>query len=236
MKLLSTLILGGILFLSGCREEDSVEAVCSASCTVITGRFTTDGGRTGLANVPLELEWVNFNGVAGATVHRKARATTDANGNYTLRFHISDNELNDGVYKLHYRVDTKSYITDRDSQGLGVLGADIKRDTVITSNWLLPRKAYLHLEVTNPVQASEYFAAEYGFRLGNFSTIGRFNYGIVSMLYSPGRPTTATADVEIAANQPVELKVDKTKGGQRSIQRDTIQLTPGARYVHRITY
>jgi hypothetical protein len=54
--------------------------------------------------------------------------------------------------------------------------------------------------------------------------------------HSTGSPSCASADVEIAANQPVELKIDKTKNGQRIIQRDTILLAPGARYDQQITY
>lgn len=228
------LLLGASLLLTGCAKESGFEPACNGSCTVITGRFSTDDGRTGLAGVPLELKWVNFTGISHADIHRKTATSTDAKGNYTLRFHISDEELADGVFEITYRVDSKQYIVDRDN--LGYADSRLKRDTIIVSNWLLPRKAYLHFDVTNPAQVTSYFSADCSFRHGGLGNGGQFNYDIATTIYSAGYPALAAADVEIAPNQPVEVMTTRLRNGQYVRERDTIQLAPGARAVRQITY
>lgn len=237
MKRLPEILLVGVLsLLAGCGERQSVEPTCNSTCTVITGKFTTDGRRTGLANVPLELKWVGSTSAFSTDVRRKATTTTDANGNYTLRFYISDNELKKGVYKITYKTTRNDLIINQYGDGFSVIASDIKRDTVIVSDWLLPRKARVHFVVTNPTQAAEYLAAEYGFDNGPIYGIGRFGYNSVYTLYSPSGGTASAGDAEVAANQPVELKVVKMKNGVQTTQRDTIRLAPNEVYNQQITY
>lgn len=225
-----------VSLLGGCAKKQDLAPDCTNACTIITGRFTTDNRTIGLANVPLDLKWVDFTGLTQVANRRKATTTTDANGNYTFRFYRNDDELTDGLYSVHYQADANTYIVNRDGQGAEIDAGNLKRDTIIVSDWLLPRKAYLHLNVTNPMPISEYFVAEYSFENGARSGPNRFNATLHYGLYSfSGTPATS-ADVVIGANQPVELAVDKTKNGVRTIQRDTIRLAAGAHYSHQVTY
>lgn len=239
MKMPYVLLVGVSLWLGSCRKEVPVEPSCNGSCNVITGRFTTDGRSIGLPNVPLELRWVKRSGQYESAVHRKAKTTTDANGNYNLRFYISDDELKDGIYEVQYQLDRSKYIVSPDSpsKGFSVGGAAIKRDTIITSDWLIPQKAYLRQEITNPTQASEQTMTLASFDAGALATTAVFNSKVDGLWYSTRSPGGVSAiDLEVAANQPVELRVDKYKNGQRIIEHDTINLAPGAHYTQHITY
>jgi hypothetical protein len=61
MKALPLLFIGLGVAASGCKKPE-VEAACQNSCTVITGRFVTDDGKTGIPFVPLvvplKMQWV----------------------------------------------------------------------------------------------------------------------------------------------------------------------------------
>lgn len=242
MKTLLPLCIGLGLLLTSCFGS-AVEPACDGTCAVITGRFLTDGGQRGIAGVALKLDWVERSYIIGGDVHHKATTTTDADGKYTLRFRVSDDERNTyGSYRMSYTANANEFIVYAAADnGLRLRSDGLRPDTVITSDWLLPRKAYLHYEVTNPAQVQGNVQLSYLFQQGEFTGTGYLNLASQRFLYDndghnapPNSPPVG--DVFIAANQPVVLQVFKVKNGVQITERDTIQLAAGDRYTQRITY
>lgn len=229
----NTYLLGSSLLLlgAGCQKTEIAEPACAGHCTTVTGRFTTDNRTAPIAGLPLRLEWVNRTGVFHAEVRTKARAVTDAQGNYRLSFYLKDDELRDGYFEITYSADASRFIVDRDSKGASWL--ELTRDTAIISNWLLPRRAFVHPEISNPAQVVGNYWGQYSFANSDYGYQGRFTYGVV---FRFGADTMPLADIEVAANQPVDLQTDKVRNGVRIITHDTIRLQPGATYVHRVSY
>jgi hypothetical protein len=222
--LCSLALLGG-----SCEKNNTVEPTCQSHCTTISGRFTTDNRTAPIAGLPIQMEWVKHKGLLSADVRIKAKTKTDAQGNYRLNFYVKDDELQDGVFKITYSADAREYIIDRDKQGAAWL--ELSRDTLIVSDWLLPRKAYVRPEITNPSQIIGSYWGEYGFANGAYQGPGRYSYAVVFTFNQ--LPSDA---IEVAANQPVDLKAYKTVNGQRIETHDTVRIAPGATYVHRVTY
>lgn len=214
-----------------CQKNDVVPAPCSGGhCTTTSGRFTTDDRTAPVAGLPLRLSWVKRISSFYADVRPIAETTTDAQGNYTLRFLLQDDELTHGYFQVSYVADKQKYIVDRDN--VGAFWSKLTRDTTIVSNWLLPRKAFIHPEITNPTEIKGSYWAQYSFANGPYGYRGKFTYSTV-FTFDGGLPT---ADIAVAANQPVDLQTDRMKDGKRIITHDTVRVAPGATYVHRVTY
>ena len=85
--LLSLSILSCLLmFFENCHviDDDSINAVCTADCTIMQGRFTTPDGNTPIPNMRLDLDWSESRGGLPAFLRytRKVATTqTDENGN-----------------------------------------------------------------------------------------------------------------------------------------------------------
>ncbi|KAA9338697.1 hypothetical protein F0P96_07705 [Hymenobacter busanensis] len=220
-----------LLLFTGCRKENQVEPACGGSCTVIKGRFVTDNGAQPISKLPVEIKWIKSTGIIGGTIRRKAATKTDASGYYELRFYVKDDELTDGHFAVQYAGNSADYVLDRENKGASFL--DLTRDTVITSDWLLPRKAYIDFELTNPTSTpSPYYGyTTFSFANGSFPRQGRFGYGVVVTWHDPG-----TTRVEVAANQLIDIETLTTKNGVRVVTHDTIRLRPGSHYTHRDHY
>ncbi|MBF9140531.1 hypothetical protein [Hymenobacter properus] len=229
-KLFSTILYGiAVISCVSCKKEEVEEPACSDHCTTIVGRFTTDNRATPLAGLPVRMQWVRWKGAFSTDVRTKAKTVTDAQGNYRLNFYVKEDELKDGYFEVCYSGDASKYILDRDQTGASWLG--LSRDTVIVSDWLLPRKAFVHPEITNAAQIVGDYWGEYGFANGAYRGRGRFTYAVVFTFNQ-----LPSGNIEVAANQPVDLKSFKTVNGQLVVAHDTVRLAPGATYVHRVTY
>lgn len=230
---IAVVLLSFILYSCIKKDDDLASQDCPANCTVITGRFVTDAGQTGIGGIPLTVEWVQRAGIIGGQIRRKATTSTKANGSYELRFLLRDDELLDGYFRITYSADSKRFITEKNS--VAYSSYELTRDTVVVSNWLLPRKAFLRLELPGsaPTVPNDYFASTVSFINGSFTSIGQVgNYGIVCTWAG----TTKVFDIEVAANQRVVIENRRVKNGIRVIDTDTLQLTPGSRSTYRTAF
>ncbi|GAA4393214.1 hypothetical protein GCM10023186_44570 [Hymenobacter koreensis] len=131
-----------------CQKEDALP-VCTRACTTLTGRLLTAGGQRPLPRAEVTASWRTVRGLRGSAT-RKARTETDANGFYSLSFAISDAELADGFCQLNFAADPATYYSIGEP-GFGF--HDLGRDTTVqVPDYLIPRKAFVRLVLTNPDQ------------------------------------------------------------------------------------
>lgn len=226
-----------LLLLSGCliKEDDFISKYCPGSCTVITGRLTTDDGNTPLSGVNMEAKWVRWEFLGGIE-HRKAVATTDANGNYELRFLLRDGELpqsyNNGYVSVQAALDQSRYIA-LDAYGGFLTYDDLKRDTTLFVNYTFPQKAFVELQLRNTaaMQTGDRFTTQFVFSGGenNAQSYGQNDF------WNSNAPASIT--VPVAANQQVIVRTSKTKNGVETVKEDTLELLqPGQHTRYEATF
>jgi hypothetical protein len=226
--ILSLPLVTAVILCAGCKKEVT-EPACSDRCTTISGRFTIDNRNVPIAGLPVRISWVKRTGTLYSQIRTKARTTTSVQGDYRLNFYLRDEELTDGYFVIEYSADVGEYVLERDQTG--AKWQKLSRDTVIISNWLLPRKAFVHPAITNAIQIVGDYWGEYSFATGGYQGAGRFNYAEVFTFNN-----LPVSDIQVAANQPVDLKTYKRVNGQLMTMHDTVTLAPGTTYVHRVTY
>jgi len=221
------LLTGGLLALVGCKKDDKVET-CPGSCTVITGRLLTAGGTTPLARVPLTVKWLNRVSLFGGDVRTKATATTNADGWYTLRFFVRDDELHQGYFKVDYSVDKSKYY----DLGSDFAFMELPRDTTIVQDYLIPRKAYVELVLTNPgaLTAADSFWSNFSSRSGLFP--GTSTAGPAVSWPLQGQ----SSRVEVAGDQPVVVENLRNKAGVRVVTYDTLRIPAGTTQPYTVTF
>ncbi|WP_162427238.1 transthyretin-like family protein [Pontibacter pudoricolor] len=228
-SLLCLLILVTLL-LSGChtKTDDFISKNCPGSCTVIKGTLTTDGRSKPLAGIKLEVQWREGD-MFSSISRRKAITTTDANGNFELRFLLRDDELpntypNNGSFTVKAHVNPENYLT---CSGGNVLlrTYDLKRDTTITLDYLLPQKAFVEIQANN-LQAKQ-----------------QDDFVWTEMLTDAPCTTVVswyTSDtkriVPVAANQPVVIRTTKRKSGVETITEEVITLAPSKTFNYEFTF
>ncbi len=118
-------------------EDDYISKYCPGSCTEVTGRVLRSNGQP-LANVQLSATWQDGGGTfkgGGGTRRKKAVAYTDAQGNYTLRFLVRDNEINWGYFKI---VPQETICSQVNCPSFTLFWEDtFKRDTTITHDFVV---------------------------------------------------------------------------------------------------
>ena len=148
-------LVGLILSIPSCMivDDDEVNVVCTADCTTITGRFTTEDNKP-LAGMAMELDWrVDYGQTIGLGGERRKIMTgeTDQNGNYSFSFYAKDRDLLEGYFSIRFHAAEEEYFVHENHSYFGVY--DVKRrDTTVTiTNYHLPRRgATLILRLTNP--------------------------------------------------------------------------------------
>ncbi|UYZ58190.1 hypothetical protein [Hymenobacter latericus] len=146
VKLVALAALAGAMGLLGCDKEPAPEK-CRSGCTTVTGRFVTGpNGRDPLPGVKLTLVWFRGYGFFGRTdVRKKSVATSNANGEYMLRYGLTDEELNTGILDVD--------VAPLPYYGLNVIDVEAPRQrdiTVTNPTYLLPRPATLVMQLANP--------------------------------------------------------------------------------------
>ncbi|MEJ8755964.1 hypothetical protein WG947_03070 [Pontibacter sp. H259] len=217
-----------LLILCSChtQTDDFISKYCPGSCTVITGRLTTDGGTKPLAGVKLDLNWHSGDpyGFDNAS-RRKAITTTDANGNYELRFLQRDDELTEGHFNVIAHLPEDKYYFCANAREIESF-SDLKRDTTIILNYELPQIAYIQVKVNNlqAKQPNDYLATEFSFSAPCTPVIVWGN---------SGPQNTAS----VGANQQVIIQSTKIKSGIRTETIDSVSmLQPGEVYTYQITF
>lgn len=205
--------------LSNClaNENDLISQNCVSGCTRLEGRLTTNSGSTGIANVKLTLTW-SYRQMIGGITRTKAATTTDANGYYSINFLMRDDELGSGYYKIDYIVDKTEYLSFYPENSISLY--NLKKDTLVTTNYLIPKKAFMKWNVVNQnqIQPSDYFSADV---LSLMGYDGKEKSGAV-LYWTNTSPSSSV--IEVAGNQPLYVITYKTKGGVRTVKYDTITI------------
>jgi hypothetical protein len=217
--ILTVLLLSGAA-LASCQKDDSND--CPAGCTTLQGQFFTGNGQEPLRKLPLTVVWFKSYGFFGRVGSRtKSVGSTDNDGRYTLRYSLSDEELNTG----HLDVD----IGKAQYYGLSsaYLHAPQKRDTTATQpTYWLPRPATLTCNLLNPndMQATDRISVDISFKPGAHRTGIQ---GSVGGFASPAQGGGTTQSFEVPAEQLLRIKVLRFRGPSYvplSVTRDSLLL------------
>ncbi|GAA4430473.1 hypothetical protein GCM10023188_17170 [Pontibacter saemangeumensis] len=223
-----------LLLLGGCvsHEDDFISKYCPGSCTVIKGRLTTDEGTQPLAGVKLNAYWRSDRGTfkIGYAERRKAVAITDPDGNFELRFLLRDDELNaqqnyEGYIVVSPVLEENQYFI---CGGLDFIfkSFELKRSTTTTLDYNLPQKALLDIAPKNlqAMQAGDAFAINLEF------TSGIDNAESCSSLFGFAGSNNAQQPVPVPANQPLTLRITRTRNGTTTETTEILHLKPGERF------
>ncbi|GEO07412.1 hypothetical protein AAE02nite_50760 [Adhaeribacter aerolatus] len=226
MKQINWLLLLFFVFLSlasGCvkKEDDLIGPTCQ-NCTVIKGRLTSGDGTIPIANAKITTNWVNTIYLQGGTVRKKAVSTTDSKGYYELKFQIRDDEKGEGYFDTEILPPSVAYLSCS-SSGHSFAFFELKKDTTITVNYFIPKRAFVEVRLTNQsqIKASDYFASSFDSKMG---IDGKQSCGPV-ITWSSGLPSNPV--LEVAAGQPVIITTHKTKNGVKTTTYDTLNLSDG---------
>lgn len=222
-----------VLSSTACEKQES-EEVCQNSCTTVTGRLVTANGQQPIPGANVVAKWMNIYGLS-VSAKGKAYCKTDDDGNYTLSFYVNDNELLDGYFQIFYSVDNNRYYTiGEPSVGL----YDVKRDTAFhLDNFVIPRKAYVNLIITNQDQLiadrgqfTSSFNSCYGFN----SVFNRNIQGGGAGISWNGLPTANP--MPISGDQPILVRSYKTKNGVQTFSTDSLFIPAGTTQNYTVTY
>ena len=208
-------------FLISCQKEDDSGTACPGSCTVLQGRLTTAGGNQPLAGVPLEVNWYSRGGILGNRIRTKARGTTDAQGNYSFRFLLKEEELTDGYLNIDYSVDPAKYVIAGSGPTIyPEFASRPQRDTTVTTDVIIPRKALLKYQVIGTLSPTDSFYSLFRYQIRPGQSGG---YGVSYNWFDlPPSPTIA-----IAGDQPVFVTTTRIRNGVRTETQDTLHVAAG---------
>lgn len=196
---------GAILLAAGCTKEKLED--CPGQCTLVTGQLLTSGLQP-LAGVTVTAKWRT--GQRFSTSRTKARATTDANGQYQVSFYVQDDELTDGYFQLTYEVNKDRYYAIGNTDNPDPGGNGLKRDTTYRlSPYLIPRKAFVRLTVPNPEQIQQYFSVAFSSAQLRTLTATQNTSGGGASVGIPLQNTPFTTLVEIAGDQKVYVRATR---------------------------
>lgn len=220
---------------TGCQHEEVLPA-CQGACTTIKGRLITGQPQSGIAGATVTAKWLAPTSF-GARAVTKARTTTDADGNYSISFFIEDSELNNGYFSVFYAVDKNQYYTIGEPEDASF---KLKRDTVFTNSaFLIPRKAYVRLAITNPTQlpatyAQGEFITDFNNCYGHNTTFNRAIKGGGAVVFWNSLPSENP--MPIAGDQSILVAHYKTKNGLLTYTTDSLFIPAGTTRNYTVTY
>lgn len=224
------LIVAGaaLLVVASCKEklED-----CPGQCTTLAGHLVTSGNQP-LAGATVTAAWHNGYGFAGyAPARTKARTTTDAQGNYQLSFYVKDDELRDDYVDVAYGVNMDRYyaLATADGPDTGPGGPGyLRRDTIYhLPSFLIPRKGFIKLTVTNPNQIQEEFAVSFASAQMRSLTVDKNFGGGGPVVGIPKQPTPFTTLLEVSADQKLYVRTTRRVGTTYTRTLDSLQVPAG---------
>ena len=231
MKLAYSISLVLLLCASACAKKEELPE-CLGSCTVVSGRLLTSGAIP-LANIAVGFEWKGRPGGAGRyQIHKKAQVTTDANGRYRVSGFLSDEELADGYIHVTFSPDKSKYYTIGEDN---FAFFDYKRDTLLTApDYLIPRKAFIRLVLTNPSQLPNSFSyyIDLSSCYGGNTVFGPNTLGGGAVIN--GSSLNPSSTFEVAGDQPVLLRQRKSAG--TAPPADTLIIPAGTTRTYTVTY
>ena len=213
-----------LLMAVGCTKEKLED--CPGHCTLITGQLLTSGLQP-LAEVTVTANWSSGHALIN-TLRTKARAITDAKGNYQVRFLVRDDELHNGYFQLTYEVNQDRYYaignTDRPDTG----GAGLQRDTTYRlAPYLIPRKAFVQLTVPNPEQIQQSFSVDFSSAQMRTLTATKNSRGGGASIGLARQNGPFTTVVEIAGDQPVYVRATRSQNLAHTSTVDSITVPAG---------
>ncbi len=209
-------------------DNSSLNAPCTDSCTTIQGRFVT-GNNEPIAGVSLEMrsEAKPTLGVGLTTIRKIASGKTDNNGFYSFTFSLKRNEY--GVYNHHIFLKTDYNKTNfltvpwYDQFGLDeIVPIRNRRDTTVTMNYYLARKASLKLQLNNFIPAS---TSDSFYIIPIYHEVGYDKNRTTHSQFLVATQTNNEKNISIAGNQQNKISVVRKKMGVRTVS-DTIIYTP----------
>lgn len=212
-----------MLLVAGCTKEKLED--CPGQCTLVAGQLVTSGLQP-LAGVTVTAK--GYTGQGFNTPRTKARATTDANGNYQVRFYVKDDELHDGYFQLTYEVNKDRYYAVGNTDNPDTSGAGLKRDTTYRlSTYLIPRKAFVKLTVPNPEQIQQYFSVDFSSAQLRTLTATKNTSGGGASVGIPRQNAPFTTLVEIAGDQKVYVRATRSQNFVYTSTVDSIVVPAG---------
>jgi hypothetical protein len=210
-------------FFENCQviDDDSINAVCTADCTTIQGRFTTKDGNTPIPDMRLDLDWSESGGGLPVFLRytRKIAVTeTDDNGNYSIVFFAEEEELASGAFRLRFDVPDKTYLQRPDDQSISIYLR--QRDTVIVRNYHLPKlEGNVLIRLTNPeaIGPGDRLICNMVFKYEDLSANNRF-HGIRAL----DTPDMTVGTYPTAVDQYTYIRLLKRKNGQDLYSEDSI--------------
>lgn len=212
-----------VLMAAGCTKEKLED--CPGQCTLVTGQLLTSGLQP-LAEATVTAKW--YTGYSFNTPRTKARVTTDANGNYQVRFYVKDDKLHNGYFQLTYDVNKDRYYAVGNTDSPDPSGANLKRDTTYRlSPYLIPRKAFVKLNVPNSEQIQQYFSVDFSSAQLRTLTATKNMSGGGASVGVPQQNAPFTTLVEITGDQRVYVRTTRSQNFVYTSTVDSIVVPAG---------
>lgn len=216
-----------LLTLTSCVEDenDLKSQNCDDSCVTLNGLISTGNGSEPLDGASLEVIWDNA-GAYGGTNRLKARSETNENGFYEIGFELREDELEEGFFRIQIAVPDPylQHCFDRGYYEFAV--SDLTNDTIVTTNYGIPLKTTLLVRATGAANMGENDRFSVGitspFGIGFSSGCGSGN-----LISWTNDTPEQTFSLDVAAEQPVTIRINITKDGQRTIKTDTLYFDVG---------
>ncbi len=203
------------------KEDDLISQNCESDCTEIIGKLMTDNATVPIVDRKVTVVWDNTSFGSGV-VRTKATARTDSNGGFYLKFFIRDDELEDGLHRMFYdKLDNDEFLS-ADLNGIPLL--QIGRDTMLTRNHNVPKKAFLDLTLLNlnDFQQGDYFWT-------NFEYIRPVGYSqsIDGAIHGWTNEFDSNQLIELAGNQPIAIEIVREVNDIPTRKNDTLFINAG---------
>jgi len=243
MKHLVPLFLALLLATACSRTEDDTGATCTNDCTTISGKFIS-ADHTPVPNVRVQFYYRIPGGELGGGYIRKIVNTlSDKDGNYSVDFHLKDDELwpkASGYFMVTIddsKLDVTKYIRTDNLIGYTTANIDYpimrisSRDTVINNTFYIPKKAYIKVHLNNfvPQQDGDRFEVQ---TLYPFGQQGEYN-SFLDTYFSTGfsgydnfkaTEVNTTLQVFVAENEKNVIRILKRKNGVYTNEEYTLQV------------
>jgi hypothetical protein len=226
-------LLLAALMNEGCTiiDKEGFGDICESDCTIIQGKFTTEIGEPA-RNVRLTLQWESYPSAGiglGGKIRKIMRTRTNENGNYEFVFHVKDEELMDGYFKVTFYPPDTSYIILESSSSFFFFGID-KRDTVITADCHLPKRGgEIEVRLKNPeaITGDDRLSTQIYYR---YCGSGRI---LTETLYSE---VASNVLAETAANQYTYLDITKKVNGQFINTFDSVLVPLNQKVIYEVEF
>lgn len=220
----------------GCvKEEDDSDAPLTAGYTTISGQVITSGNKP-LKGVALQVTYIETHYLASYHSWLKRKATTEANGHYSMSFNIKDDEVEsyNGQFSSYFELQIDFSNLDPDKYFLSYYSyascfydtrPSLKQDTTCNVSFYMPAKDYITVNLNNfkPAQEGDRFEVQTFFPWGwgsksdenDGSKLINTEYGISSSGYDNfvAENENQTFRVPVALSDTNIVRIIKIKNG-----------------------